>query len=136
MIIGNFKSFDFTRRKFKKDLKKDKLTTRDSRVVERKRRSPKLGVSNFQKINHLNLKTLIKWDKLLKTQNSINVLLVQHYVGMDVYFVKTSKHKILNLCAQKYRNIFLDKRIKKNSQNIKINLLNGKVDLLFYQYLP
>ena len=44
----NFKSIDITRSVIKKDLKKDKLTTRDSRVVERKKYGHRKARRSFQ----------------------------------------------------------------------------------------
>ena len=61
IILGISRALISHDENLKKDLKKDKLTTRDSRVVERKNTviEKLVEVSNFLKDNHLNLKILI-----------------------------------------------------------------------------
>ena len=61
IILGISRALIIHDENLKKDLKKDKLTTRDSRVVERKNTviEKLVEVSNFLKDNHLNLKILI-----------------------------------------------------------------------------
>ena len=61
IILGISRALISHDENLKKDLKKDKLTTRDSRVVEEKNTviEKLVEVSNFLKDNHLNLKILI-----------------------------------------------------------------------------
>ena len=56
--FGLFKALVSHDENLKKNLKKDKLTTRDSRVVERKKYGHRKAAEeafNFQNVNHLNL---------------------------------------------------------------------------------
>ena len=65
IILGISKALIAHDENLKKNLKKDKLTTRDSRVVERKKYGHRKleEAFNFLKDNHLNL-TIIKDDDI------------------------------------------------------------------------
>ena len=124
-----------------KELKKDKLTTRDSRVVERKSTdTEKLEEASFQKDNHLNLiigRTMI-YKSLSLNKINIAVIGATGYTGLDLvyYLSKHPKAKILNLCASKNlgkKITYFDKRLKNNLPRISsIKDINwSKLDLVF-----
>ena len=126
-----------------KEFKEDKLTTRDSRVVERKNTvTGKLDeASSFLRDNHLNLTINKDSDiRIISMKNKINVAVIgaTGFTGLDLVLMlsKHPKINILNLCATKNlgkKISFFDKRIKKKLPNISsVNKINwSKLDLVF-----
>ena len=142
IILGISKALIYHDENLKKNLKKDKLTTRDSRVVERKNTViEKLEeVSSFLKDNHLNLTIIKDGDiRLYVFKNKINIAIIETgYTGLDLNLI-LSKHQrvnIQNLCATKNlgKNInYFDNRIKKNLPKVSSikKIKWSKLDLVF-----